>query len=110
MPQKSGNRDNWTEHAPRTGYQWALWESEGSGVTTGSKSSAEVQGRCCQEFTRQESKIASGFTFSSQHLFQDLRGQATALWHKVTMSVGKQALSRMPLSRLQSSSWINPYQ
>lgn len=78
-------------------------------MATGSKSSAEVQGRCRQEFTLQESQIASGFTFSSQLLFQDHQGQGT-LWHKVTMSVGKQALSRIPLSRLQSSSWMKPYQ
>lgn len=31
-------------------------------------------------------------------------------WHRVTMSVGKQSLSRIPLSLWQSSSPIKPYQ
>lgn len=33
-----------------------------------------------------------------------------AAWHRVTMSVGKQSLSRMPLSLWQSSSPMKPYQ
>lgn len=78
-------------------------------MTTGSKGSAGVQGRCCQELTPQGSEIASGSTFPAQPLVRARQG-AAAPWHKVTMSVGKQALSRMPLSRLQSSSWMNPYQ
>lgn len=33
-----------------------------------------------------------------------------AAWHRVTMSVGKQSLSRIPLSLWQSSSPMKPYQ